>query len=221
MIGSSGSGKSTFLRCLNLLERPNRGSIALEGEALKLARDHNDALAASDPAQLQRFRSRIAMVFQHFNLWAHMSALGNVIEAPIHVLGLPRAEAVERAERYLQRVGVYHRKDAYPSHLSGGEQQRVAIARALAMEPAVMLFDEPTSALDPELVGEVLRVMRTVAEDGRTMIVVTHEMGFARDVSSQVIFLHNGAIEEQGPPAEVLGGPRSARLKGFLSNALK
>jgi arginine/ornithine transport system ATP-binding protein len=221
MIGSSGSGKSTFLRCLNLLERPNRGSIALEGEELKLARDRSDALAASDPAQLQRFRSRIAMVFQHFNLWAHMSALGNVIEAPIHVLGLPRAEALERAERYLQRVGVYHRKDAYPAHLSGGEQQRVAIARALAMEPAVMLFDEPTSALDPELVGEVLRVMRTVAEDGRTMIVVTHEMGFARDVSSQVIFLHNGAIEEQGSPAEVLGAPRSARLQAFLSNALK
>jgi arginine/ornithine transport system ATP-binding protein len=220
MIGSSGSGKSTFLRCLNLLERPNRGSIALEGEELKLARDGNDALAASDPAQLQRFRSRIAMVFQHFNLWAHMTALANVIEAPIRVLGLPRAEAVERAERYLQRVGVYHRKDAYPAHLSGGEQQRVAIARALAMEPAVMLFDEPTSALDPELVGEVLRVMRTVAEDGRTMIVVTHEMSFARDVSNQVIFLHNGAIEEQGPPAEVLGTPRSERLKAFLSNAL-
>jgi arginine/ornithine transport system ATP-binding protein len=220
MIGSSGSGKSTFLRCLNLLERPNRGSIALEGEELRLARDGNDALAASDPAQLQRFRSRIAMVFQHFNLWAHMTALANVIEAPIRVLGLPRAEAVERAERYLQRVGVYHRKDAYPAHLSGGEQQRVAIARALAMEPAVMLFDEPTSALDPELVGEVLRVMRTVAEDGRTMIVVTHEMSFARDVSNQVIFLHNGAIEEQGPPAEVLGTPRSERLKAFLSNAL-
>ena len=221
MIGSSGSGKSTFLRCLNLLERPNRGSLALEGEELKLVRDRNDMLAASDPAQLQRFRSRIAMVFQHFNLWAHMSALGNVIEAPIRVLGLPRAEAVERAERYLQRVGVYHRKDAYPAHLSGGEQQRVAIARALAMEPALMLFDEPTSALDPELVGEVLRVMRTVAEDGRTMIVVTHEMGFARDVSSQVIFLHNGAIEEQGSPVEVLGAPRSPRLQAFLSNALK
>jgi arginine/ornithine transport system ATP-binding protein len=221
MIGSSGSGKSTFLRCLNLLERPNRGSIALEGEELKLARDRNDALAASDPAQLQRFRSRIAMVFQHFNLWAHMTALANVIEAPMRVLGLSRAEAVERAERYLQRVGVHHRKDAYPAHLSGGEQQRVAIARALAMEPAVMLFDEPTSALDPELVGEVLRVMRTVAEDGRTMIVVTHEMGFARDVSNQVIFLHNGAIEEQGSPAEVLGAPRSERLKAFLSNALK
>jgi arginine/ornithine transport system ATP-binding protein len=220
MIGSSGSGKSTFLRCLNLLERPNQGRIALEGEELALVRDRDDALAAADAAQLQRFRSRIAMVFQHFNLWAHMTALGNVIEAPIRVLGLPRAEAVERAERYLQRVGVHHRRNAYPAHLSGGEQQRVAIARALAMEPAVMLFDEPTSALDPELVGEVLRVMRSVAEDGRTMIVVTHEMSFARDVSSQVIFLHRGAIEEQGPPAEVLGRPQSERLRAFLSNAL-
>jgi arginine/ornithine transport system ATP-binding protein len=221
MIGSSGSGKSTFLRCLNLLERPNQGAIALEGEALKLAPDRQGTLAATDAAQLQRFRSRIAMVFQHFNLWAHMTALGNTIEAPIRVLGLSRAEAVERAERYLQRVGVYHRKDAYPAHLSGGEQQRVAIARALAMEPAVMLFDEPTSALDPELVGEVLRVMRAVAEDGRTMIVVTHEMSFARDVSSQVVFLHRGTIEEQGPPADVLGHPRSDRLRAFLSNALK
>jgi arginine/ornithine transport system ATP-binding protein len=220
MIGSSGSGKSTFLRCLNLLERPNQGRIALEGEELNLVRDRDGALAAADAAQLQRFRSRIAMVFQHFNLWAHMTALGNVIEAPIRVLGLPRAEAIERAERYLQRVGVHHRRNAYPAHLSGGEQQRVAIARALAMEPAVMLFDEPTSALDPELVGEVLRVMRTVAEDGRTMIVVTHEMSFARDVSNQVIFLHQGAIEEQGPPAEVLGRPQSERLRAFLSNAL-
>ncbi|MCE2970052.1 MAG: ATP-binding cassette domain-containing protein [Burkholderiales bacterium] len=221
MIGSSGSGKSTFLRCLNLLERPNQGAIALEGEALKLAPDRQGTLAATDAAQLQRFRSRIAMVFQHFNLWAHMTALGNTIEAPIRVLGLSRAEAVERAERYLQRVGVYHRKDAYPAHLSGGERQRVAIARALAMEPAVMLFDEPTSALDPELVGEVLRVMRAVAEDVRTMIVVTHEMSFARDVSSQVVFLHRGMVEEQGPPAEVLGHPRSDRLRAFLSNALK
>ena len=219
MIGSSGSGKSTFLRCLNLLERPNQGRIALEGEELALVRDRDGALAAADAAQLQRFRSRIGMVFQHFNLWAHMTALGNVIEAPIRVLGLPRAEAVERAERYLQRVGVHHRRNAYPAHLSGGEQQRVAIARALAMEPAVMLFDEPTSALDPELVGEVLRVMRSVAEDGRTMIVVTHEIGFARDVSNQVIFLHRGTIEEQGPPAEVLGRPQSERLQGFLSNA--
>jgi arginine/ornithine transport system ATP-binding protein len=220
MIGSSGSGKSTFLRCLNLLERPDQGRIVLEGEELVLARGRDGALAAANPVQLQRFRSRIAMVFQHFNLWAHMTALSNVIEAPIRVLGLPRAEAIERAERYLQRVGVHHRRNAYPAHLSGGEQQRVAIARALAMEPAVMLFDEPTSALDPELVGEVLRVMRSVAEDGRTMIVVTHEMSFARDVSNHVVFLHQGAIEEQGPPAEVLGQPQSERLRAFLSNAL-
>jgi arginine/ornithine transport system ATP-binding protein len=221
MIGSSGSGKSTFLRCLNLLERPNRGRIALEGEELKLVRDRDDALAAADAAQLQRFRSRIAMVFQHFNLWAHMTALGNVIEAPIRVLGLPRAEAIERAERYLQRVGVHHRRNAYPAHLSGGEQQRVAIARALAMEPAVMLFDEPTSALDPELVGEVLRVMRSVAEDGRTMIVVTHEMSFAREVSNHLVFLHQGRLEEEGDPRTVLANPQSERLRGFLANSLK
>jgi ABC-type histidine transport system ATPase subunit len=161
------------------------------------------------------------MVFQHFNLWAHMTALQNVIEAPVQVLGLTRAEAVERAEHYLQRVGVIHRKDAYPAHLSGGEQQRVAIARALAMEPKVMLFDEPTSALDPELVGEVLRVMRSVAEEGRTMIVVTHEMSFAREVSNHVVFLHQGRIEEEGDPREVLARPRSERLRGFLANTLK
>jgi arginine/ornithine transport system ATP-binding protein len=161
------------------------------------------------------------MVFQHFNLWAHMTALQNVMEAPVQVLGVAKAEARERAEAYLQKVGVAHRRDAYPAHLSGGEQQRVAIARALAMEPQVMLFDEPTSALDPELVGEVLKVMRSVAEEGRTMIVVTHEMGFAREVSSQVVFLHQGRIEEQGPPAEVLGAPRSERLRAFLSNNLK
>jgi arginine/ornithine transport system ATP-binding protein len=149
-----------------------------------------------------------------------MTALENVIEAPMIVLGLSRADAVERADRYLQRVGVHHRRDAYPAHLSGGEQQRVAIARALAMEPEVMLFDEPTSALDPELVGEVLRVMRSLAEEGRTMIVVTHEMGFARDVSSRVVFLHKGMIEEEGPPAEVLSRPQSERLRGFLANSL-
>ncbi len=169
IIGSSGSGKSTLLRCLNLLERPNAGRIVLAGEELGLTPERDGTLRARDPAQLQRLRSRMSMVFQHFNLWAHMTALDNVIEAPVRVLGLARAEALERAERYLQRVGVYHRKDAYPAHLSGGEQQRVAIARALAMEPEVMLFDEPTSALDPELVGEVLRVMRGVAEEGRTM----------------------------------------------------
>jgi arginine/ornithine transport system ATP-binding protein len=221
MIGSSGSGKSTFLRCLNLLEAPNAGNITLAGEALDLVPGRDGALKARDAAQLQRLRTRVAMVFQHFNLWAHMTALQNVMEAPVQVLGVAKAEARERAEAYLQKVGVAHRRDAYPAHLSGGEQQRVAIARALAMEPQVMLFDEPTSALDPELVGEVLKVMRSVAAEGRTMIVVTHEMGFAREVSSQVVFLHQGRIEEQGTPAEVLGAPRSERLQAFLSNNLK
>ena len=221
MIGSSGSGKSTFLRCLNLLEQPNAGRIVLDGEELVLVADRSGQLQAAQAAQLQRLRTQVAMVFQHFNLWAHMTAQENVIEAPVHVLKLTRAEALERAQHYLQQVGVYHRKDAYPSHMSGGEQQRVAIARALAMEPKVMLFDEPTSALDPELVGEVLRVMRAVAEEGRTMIVVTHEMGFAREVSNQLVFLHKGQIEEQGVPAEVLQNPRCERLRAFLSNSLK
>ena len=221
MIGSSGSGKSTFLRCLNLLEQPNAGRIILDGDELALVSDKNGALKAAHAAQLQRLRSQVAMVFQHFNLWAHMTALENVMEAPVHALGLSKAEALERATNYLQRVGVYHRKDAYPAHLSGGEQQRVAIARALAMEPKVMLFDEPTSALDPELVGEVLRVMRSVADEGRTMIVVTHEMGFAREVSNKLVFLHKGQIEEQGDPTEVLTRPQSERLQAFLSNSLK
>jgi arginine/ornithine transport system ATP-binding protein len=221
MIGSSGSGKSTFLRCLNLLEQPNTGRIVLDGEELSLVADKAGLLQAKEAAQLQRLRTQVAMVFQHFNLWAHMTAVQNVIEAPVHVLKLSKAEALERAQHYLQQVGVYHRKDAYPVQMSGGEQQRVAIARALAMEPKVMLFDEPTSALDPELVGEVLRVMRTVAQEGRTMIVVTHEMGFAREVSNQVVFLHKGCIEEQGAPAEVLQNPRSERLQAFLSNNLK
>ncbi len=221
MIGASGSGKSTFLRCLNLLEQPNAGRIVVAGEELKLVPDKSGALKAAEPAQLQRLRSKVSMVFQHFNLWAHMTALENVIEAPTQVLGVPKAEAIERAERYLQRVGVAHRKNAYPAHLSGGEQQRVAIARALAMEPTVMLFDEPTSALDPELVGEVLRVMRALAEEGRTMIVVTHEMSFAREVSNHVVFLHKGRIEEQGHPHEVLARPKSERLQAFLANTLK
>ena len=203
MIGSSGSGKSTFLRCLNMLEQPNAGRIVLDGEELALVPSKDGSLKVSSPAQLQRLRSQVAMVFQHFNLWAHMTAIDNVIEAPMQVLKLTRAEATERADAYLQRVGVYHRRDAFPAHLSGGEQQRVVIARALAMEPKVMLFDEPTSALDPELVGEVLRVMRSVADEGRTMIVVTHEMGFAREVSNKVVFLHKGQIEEQGDPKEI------------------
>ena len=221
MIGSSGSGKSTFLRCLNLLEQPNRGTLALDGETLALVPDRDGSLRARDPQQLQRWRARLAMVFQQFNLWQHMTALQNVIEAPVHVLGMPKAEATERARALLDRVGVGHRAAMYPAHLSGGEQQRVAIARALAVEPKLMLFDEPTSALDPELVGEVLKVMRDLAAEGRTMIVVTHEMGFAREVSNHTLFLHQGRVEEEGDPREVLVRPRSARLQQFLSGGLK
>ncbi len=217
LIGASGSGKSTLLRCINLLEAPQAGRILLAGEELRLQPDRHGALQASDPRQLQRMRARLAMVFQHFNLWAHMTALQNVIEAPVQVLGLSRAEAVARAEALLERVGVAHRRGLYPSQLSGGEQQRVAIARALAMEPEVMLFDEPTSALDPTLVGEVLKVMRDLAAEGRTMVVVTHEMGFAAEVASEVVFLHQGRIEEQGAPREVLAHPRSERLRRFLA----
>ena len=221
IIGSSGSGKSTLLRCINLLEQPNQGRITLNGEVMQLVPDKNGALKAADPKQLQRLRSKLAMVFQHFNLWSHMTALENVIEAPIHVLGQSRSAAIERGEQLLNRVGVAHRKHMYPAHMSGGEQQRVAIARALAMEPEVMLFDEPTSALDPELVGEVLKVMRDLADEGRTMIVVTHEMGFAREVSNSAIFLHQGLIEEQGAPKEILVKPQSERLRQFLSGSLK
>jgi arginine/ornithine transport system ATP-binding protein len=221
LIGSSGSGKSTLLRCINLLEKPNQGSIALGGETLELKPDRHGELQAVNAAQLQRMRTRLAMVFQHFNLWAHMTVLQNVVEAPVHVLGVPREQAVETARKYLEQVGLRGVEDRYPSHMSGGQQQRVAIARALAVEPAVMLFDEPTSALDPELVGEVLRVMKLLAEEGRTMLVVTHEMGFAREVSNHVIFLHQGRIEEQGIPREVLVRPRSERLAQFLSGNLK
>ncbi|MES2263705.1 MAG: ATP-binding cassette domain-containing protein [Pseudomonadota bacterium] len=221
IIGSSGSGKSTFLRCINLLEKPTEGRILVDGEPLKLARGKCGNLVSADAAQLQRVRARLAMVFQNFNLWSHMTVLENVIEAPIHVLGLSKTEALERAHAYLRKVGLYERKDYYPAHLSGGQQQRAAIARALAMEPEVMLFDEPTSALDPELVGEVLRVMQDLAAEGRTMIVVTHEMGFAKSVSNQLLFLHQGQVEEQGDPREVLVAPRSERLQQFLSGSLK
>jgi histidine transport system ATP-binding protein len=222
LIGSSGSGKSTFLRCINFLESPCSGRITLNGEEIRTSADRSGSLRVSDPKQLQKMRTRLSMVFQHFNLWAHMTVLENIIEAPVSVLGLSRSEAEARARKYLEKVGlaagVEHK---YPSHLSGGQQQRVAIARALAMEPEVMLFDEPTSALDPELVGEVLRVMQALAEEGRTMIVVTHEMGFARNVSNHVVFLHKGKIEEQGDPKEVLNAPRSERLQQFLAGRLK
>jgi ABC-type histidine transport system ATPase subunit len=216
MLGASGSGKSTFLRCLNLLEQPDQGRIIVAGDELKLTRSRSGRLEPADRRQLERIRTRLGMVFQQFNLWSHMTALENVVEAPIHVLRLPRSVAVERAERLLQKVGLFERKDYYPAHLSGGQQQRVAIARALAMEPAVLLFDEPTSALDPELVGEVLKVMRDLAEEGRTMVVVTHEMAFARDVSSHVVFLHQGRVEEEGPPGALFDRPASPRLRQFL-----
>jgi ABC-type histidine transport system ATPase subunit len=221
MLGSSGSGKSTFLRCLNLLEMPDSGRIIVGGEEISLVADKTGKLRSTDRRQVERLRTRLGMVFQQFNLWSHMSILDNVIEAPIHVLKLPRKEAMARAEALLNKVGIWDKRDAYPSHLSGGQQQRAAIARALTMEPDVLLFDEPTSALDPELVGEVLKVMRDLAMEGRTMIVVTHEMGFAREVASDVIFLHMGRIEEQGPPSSFFGAPRSERVRQFLSGNLK
>ena len=221
LIGSSGSGKSTLLRCINLLEKPQQGRIIVAGEELQLKAGRHGELEAGQPKQLQRLRTKLAMVFQHFNLWAHKTVLQNIIEAPIHVLGLPKDEAITRARKYLQLVGLEGREDVYPNHMSGGQQQRVAIARALAVEPEVMLFDEPTSALDPELVGEVLRVMQVLAQEGRTMVVVTHEIGFAREVSNHVVFLHQGLIEEQGGPKQVLIHPQSERLAKFLSGSLK
>jgi octopine/nopaline transport system ATP-binding protein len=217
MIGASGSGKSTFLRCINFLEMPTDGSIEVTGEQVALSRQKDGNLHPSDRRQLERIRTRLGMVFQSFNLWQHMTVLQNVIEAPVHVLGLSKAEAIERAEKLLNKVGLYDKRDQYPAFLSGGQQQRAAIARALCMEPKVMLFDEPTSALDPELVGEVLKVIRDLAEEGRTMILVTHEMKFARDVSSHVIYLYKGVVEEEGPPSQVFGAPLSDRCRQFVS----
>ncbi|MGA7817674.1 ABC transporter ATP-binding protein [Caballeronia sp.] len=222
IIGSSGSGKSTMLRCINFLEQPNQGRIFVDDEEVRTVKDKFGALRVADPKQLQRMRTRLSMVFQHFNLWSHMTVLANVMEAPVNVLGLSKKDAEDRARMYLEKVGLAPRVEKqYPSSLSGGQQQRVAIARALAMHPDVMLFDEPTSALDPELVGEVLRVMQTLAEEGRTMIVVTHEMAFARNVSNHVVFLHQGRIEEEGHPDAVFLNTRSERLKQFLSGNLK
>lgn len=218
MIGSSGSGKSTLLRCINLLETPNSGRVYVNGELIKMRQLPNGSAVPDDQKQVERIRSKLSMVFQGFNLWSHRTVLENVIEAPVHVLGTPRKEAIERAEELLAKVGIAEKRNFYPNHLSGGQQQRAAIARALAMDPSVLLFDEPTSALDPELVGEVLQVMRKLAEEGRTMLVVTHEMGFARDVASEIVFLHKGLIEEKGPAREVISHPRSERLKQFLSS---
>ena len=221
LIGASGSGKSTFLRCINFLEQPNAVTMTLDGETVRMA-DDRGAVRVADAAQLQNLRTRLAMVFQHFNLWSHLSVLDNITLAPRKALGVGKAEAEDRARKYLEKVGLPARvAEQYPAFLSGGQQQRVAIARALAMEPEIMLFDEPTSALDPELVGEVLKVIRALAEEGRTMLMVTHEMAFAREVSSQVLFLHQGVVEEEGPPSEVLVSPRSERLRQFLSGNLK
>jgi len=219
ILGSSGSGKSTLLRCLNLLETPDSGRIWVEGELIRM-RDQGGRMTPADPEQVVRIRRRVAMVFQQFNLWAHMTVLQNVIEAPVHVLKIDRKSAIDRAEAMLAKVGVADKRDAYPAELSGGQQQRVAIARALAMEPRLMLFDEPTSALDPELVGEVLKVIRDLAAEGRTMLLVTHEMGFAREVANRILFLHQGRVEEEGAPADLFNNPRSPRLRQFLASVL-
>ncbi|QEX24948.1 histidine/lysine/arginine/ornithine ABC transporter ATP-binding protein HisP [Hypericibacter adhaerens] len=220
MIGSSGSGKSTFLRCINLLETPDSGRVYVGGELIRMRPTRRGHAEPEDSKQVDRIRSRLGMVFQSFNLWSHMTVLENVMEAPVHVLKLPKAQARERAVALLGKVGIGDKGDFYPAHLSGGQQQRAAIARALAMEPQVMLFDEPTSALDPELVGEVLKVMRQLAEEGRTMIVVTHEMGFAREVATEVLFLHQGRVEEQGPPSKIFKNPDSERCRQFLASRL-
>jgi ABC-type histidine transport system ATPase subunit len=220
MIGSSGSGKSTLLRCINLLETPDSGRVYVSGELIRMRPTRGGHAVPEDRRQVDRIRSRLGMVFQSFNLWAHMTVLENVIEAPVHVLGVPKPEAIERAKAILEKVGISEKLNHYPAHLSGGQQQRAAIARALAMEPRLMLFDEPTSALDPELVGEVLRVIRQLAEEGRTMLLVTHEMGFAREVANEIIFLHQGRIEEKGPPTQVFGNPKSERCRQFLASHL-
>ncbi|TCW25290.1 amino acid ABC transporter ATP-binding protein [Dietzia cinnamea] len=219
LVGPSGSGKSTFLRCINHLEKVDAGRLYVDGDLVGY-REKGDKLYEISPAEAARQRRHIGMVFQHFNLFLHRTALENVIEAPMLVKGQSRAEATERARELLDMVGLGAKADAYPAQLSGGQQQRVAIARALAMDPKLMLFDEPTSALDPELVGEVLGVMRELADAGMTMVVVTHEMGFAREVADTVAFMDNGVVVEAGKPADVLARPTHQRTKDFLSKIL-
>ena len=218
IIGGSGSGKSTLLRCINCLENPTSGVIRVNGEDIRLKADSHGHTVPADRRQIERIRSKLGMVFQSFNLWSHMTLIENVIEVPVHVLGVKRAEAIASAEKLLARVGLEEKRDVYPAFLSGGQQQRAAIARALAIQPRVMLFDEPTSALDPELVGEVLKVIGDLAREGRTMILVTHEMKFAREVASHVVYLYNGLVEEEGPPEQIFGAPKSERLKQFIRN---
>lgn len=221
VIGSSGSGKSTLLRCINFLEIPDRGEIRIRDELLTTVTGKDGQVRPANLKQLNRLRSRLGMVLQNFNLWSHMTVLENIIEAPVHVLKRPRAEAVAMAEALLEKVGMADKRNSYPNFLSGGQKQRAAIARALAMDPQVMLFDEPTSSLDPELVGEVLRVIQSLAEEGRTMILVTHEMSFAREVSTEIVFLHDGRIVEQGLPGEVLDHPASEPARRFLARRIQ
>ncbi|WP_232829455.1 ABC transporter ATP-binding protein [Tropicimonas sp. IMCC34043] len=220
ILGSSGSGKSTFLRCINLLETPTSGEVRVKGEQIRMTIRRGEP-APADMKQVDRIRSKLAMVFQQFNLWQHMTILDNVVAGQVHVLGRDKHEATAKAEEMLKKVGVSDKVGHYPSQLSGGQQQRVAIARALAMDPEVMLFDEPTSALDPELVNEVLKVMRGLAEEGRTMLVVTHEMGFAREAANRLMFLHQGLVEDEGDPREVMKNPNSERFRQFLTGSLK
>jgi octopine/nopaline transport system ATP-binding protein len=220
VLGASGSGKSTMLRCCNLLEMPDAGDVLVDGEAFAF-RDRAGRRSAADRGQVDRLRGKLGFVFQNFNLWSHMTVLENVIEAPVHVHGFPRAEAVAEAEALLAKVGIADKRHHYPSHLSGGQQQRAAIARALAVRPKVLLFDEPTSALDPELVGEVLQVIRALADEGRTMLVVTHEMHFARDVAARAVFLHQGQIDCQGPPAAIFAAPPTDRFEKFIARTMR
>ncbi|AIG64225.1 arginine ABC transporter ATP-binding protein [Corynebacterium atypicum] len=219
LIGPSGSGKSTFLRCVNHLEKVTAGRLYVDGELIGY-KEREGTLYEISEKEAARQRSDIGMVFQNFNLFPHRTVLDNIIEAPVHVKGIDSAEAEDTARRLLKQVGLEHKANAYPAQLSGGQQQRVAIARAVAMRPKLMLFDEPTSALDPELVGEVLRVMRELAAEGMTMLVVTHEMGFAHEVADQVVFMADGVIAERGTPAEVLDDPQNPRTQAFLSSLL-
>ena len=216
LIGSSGSGKSTLLRCCNMLETSQQGSIHFQGEPVTW-RGYGHNRRPSDLSQVTRLRTNLSMVFQQFNLWAHMTILQNVMEAPVTVLKQNKVDVEARARDLLEKVGISEKSDAYPAQLSGGQQQRAAIARALAMEPQALLFDEPTSALDPELEQEVVRVIKGLASEGRTMLIVTHDMALARDVANHVVFLHQGLIEEEGPPSAIFGAPKSQRLQQFLS----
>jgi polar amino acid transport system ATP-binding protein len=216
LIGSSGSGKSTLLRCCNLLEESQQGEVLFDGEPIRW-RGEGLNRHPSDKTQVIRVRTNLSMVFQQFNLWSHMTILQNVMEAPLTVLGRDRTEVEASARKYLDKVGIGDKCDNFPAQLSGGQQQRAAIARALCMEPKALLFDEPTSALDPELEQEVVKVIKALAEEGRTMLLVTHDMKLAADVSDHVVFLHKGKIEEEGPPATLFGSPKTERLRGFLS----